>query len=129
MANPLIAEYRNLANALDGTIGALPENDPTAARLTTAQGQLRGACVTMIANDIDAVLDPGDPKMAEAIATISVATIALKNGAAAIASDEKRVTTIVGLANDAVSIATSIVPLNVPAIIAAAQDTVKLVGA
>jgi hypothetical protein len=128
MANPLVLQYQVLATSLDPLIQQLiANNQPVAAQqVGSAQGTLRAACVILIANDIDAILDPNDPEMARAIAAISGATAALQKGAAAIAQDIKRVTTIVAIASDAAQIASSLVPPNVSEIIAGASDTIKL---
>jgi hypothetical protein len=130
MANPLIAQYRELANSLDPLIQQLAaENRPIAAQqVGAAQGTLRAACINMITNDIDVLLDPAQPQAASAITALTNATNALQAGAAAIAADENKVTTIVGVATAAMQIASSLVPLNLAEIGAAANDTIKLLS-
>lgn len=128
MANPLIKEYQKLADSLDDVVQRLIANNlPVAAQqIGASQGTLRAACVVLIANDIDQLLDPADPEMAAAISAITSATNALQRGSAAITADIKHVTTIIGIASDAAQIATSLVPPNIPELIAAGRDTVKL---
>lgn len=128
MPNPLIAEYQQLANELDATVAALvAANQPLAAQqVGAAQGVLRATCITLIANDIDTILDPNDPQMAEAIADITEATTALRSGAAALARDVRRVTTVVGLATAAGQLAGSLIPPNIAEIAAAAKSTASL---
>jgi hypothetical protein len=129
MPSPLIAEYQALARSLDPLIKQLiADGHPIAAQqVCAAQGTLRAACLKMIANDIDTLLDPADPNMATATQTLAKATTALKEGAASITSDENRVTTIVSIATAATQIASSLVPLNISEIIAAGNNTVSLI--
>jgi len=131
MANPLIAEYQNLAASLDPLIQQLvADNLPIAAQqVGAAQGTLRAACITMIANDIDNLLSTSqDPQAAQAKAALTSATTSLQQGAQAITRDEKQVGVIVGVATAAAQIASSLVPLNVVEIVAAANSTINLLS-